>query len=140
MTNSDLTLWLQLLTIVISVISVVAGYFLTKRLEVSREKRKYKADLFIEYIQNSNKIGTKNKDSKANIDYSATVEKLCLYANEDVLTIISQFHELSKNDENIIKKPEGKNIYSQLIIAMRQDIGLKSKNISIEKMTNILEL
>jgi len=140
MDSSKLTLWLQLLAIVISVFSVVIGYFFTKKLEISREKRQYKAKLFIEYIRNSNKIENKNKNKNLNndIEYSTTVEKLCLYANENVLTLISQFHE--KYDDNFMETPEGKKLYSELIIAMRKDVGLRVKNLNVETMINILEL
>jgi len=138
MDSSKLTLYFQLLTIGFSVISVVTGYVLTKKLEISREKRKYKAKLFIEYIRISNEIETKNKNLKNEMEYSTAVEKLCLYANENVLTLISQFHE--KYDENFIGTPDGKRLYSELIIAMRQDVGLKVKKLSVEKMINILEL
>jgi len=130
--------WFQLLAMVVSIISVVIGYVFTKKLEMSREKRKYKAELFLKYISISNRIDNNSKNTKYDIEYSTTVEKLCLYANEDVLTLIAQFHE--KFDNKFMGTDEGKELYSEIIIAMRKDIGLKSKKINVEKMINILEL
>jgi len=138
MDSSKLTLWFQLLAIVFSIISVVIGYVLTKEREMSRERRKYKAELFIEYIRISNKIDNKNKNSKNDLDYSTAVEKLCLYANENVLTLISQIHE--KYNDNFMKTDEGKILYSELILAMRKDTGVKVKKLNAERMINILEL
>jgi hypothetical protein len=138
MDSSKVKLLFQLFTIVFSVISVVIGYVLAKKLEMSREKRKYKAELFIEYISISNKIDNKNKDLKKELEYSTIVEKLCLYANENVLTMISQFHE--KYNNNFMETDEGKKLYSELIIEMRKDVGLKVKKLSVENMINILEL
>jgi len=105
---------------------------------MSRERRKYKAELFIEYIRISNKIDNKNKNSKNDLDYSTAVEKLCLYANENVLTLISQIHE--KYNDNFMKTDEGKILYSELILAMRKDTGVKVKKLNAERMINILEL
>src|ERR1035437_9897806 len=138
MDSSKVKLLFQLFTIVFSVISVVIGYVLAKKLEMSREKRKYKAELFIEYISISNKIDNKNKDLKKELEYSTILEKLCLYANENVLTMISQFHE--KYNNNFMETDEGKKLYSELIIEMRKDVGLKVKKLSVENMINILEL
>jgi hypothetical protein len=132
----------QLLTIVLSVISVVGGYIITKSLEISREKRKFKTQLFLDYISISNKIEN-SKNPKDDMDYSATVEKLCLYANQDVLKKIAKFHKNyndKKYDINFMDTDEGKELYSELIIAMRKDIGLRTKKIDTEKMINILEL
>jgi len=128
----------QLLTIVLSVISVVGGYIITKNLEMSKERRKFKAKLFLEYISISNKIDNKSKNPIDDIDYYTTVEKICLYANEDVLTRIGTFHE--KYVDKFMDKEEGKKLYSELIIAMRKDIGLKTKDIDTKQMINILEL
>lgn len=130
--------WLQISAIVVSIISVVIGYICTKELEMSREKRKYKAELFLKYISISNRIDNNSKNPKYDIEYSTTVEKLCLYANEDVLTLIAQFHK--KYDNKFMGTDEGKELYSEIIIAMRKDIGLKSKKINAEKMIDILEL
>jgi len=140
MDNSTLTLWLQLLTIIVSVLSIVIGYILSKRLEASREIRKYKAELFLEYINISNKIDDNKPDPEIDKDYSASVEKLCLYANQKVLCRIAEFHSKYFKIKNFTKTKEWKKDYSDIVLAMRKDIGLKTKMIDNNMMIDILEL
>lgn len=130
----------QFLTITIPIIAVIIGYYSSKRIEILRENRKLKADLFLQYIQISNKIELDKNNSENNIKYSETVEKLCLYANENVLIKIEQLHKGDKNVKNFTKTPDGKRIYSELVLAMRQDIGIKVKKLDEKIINNVLEL
>ena len=69
MDTANLTIWLQLLTIVVSVLIVVIGFVFNKIQDVSREKRKYKADLYLEYISISNQIDDDHPDAKIDMEY-----------------------------------------------------------------------
>jgi hypothetical protein len=140
MESSLLIFLIQFLTITLPIIAVIIGYYSSKRLEVLRENRKLKADLFSQYIQISNKTGLDKDDKEINIKYSETVEKLCLYANENVLTKIALLHEGFKKNKNFIETPDGKRIYFELVIAMREDVGLKVENLNEAKIISVLEL
>ena len=143
MDHSDLTLLFQLLTITLPIIAVIIGYYSSKRLEVLKENRKQKAELFSKYIHLSNMysfVESKQQEKELDKLYTEISEKLCLYANENVLTKLSELHVEYRNNKEFISTPEGKEIYYRLVRAMRLDIGIKVKKLDKEKIINILEL
>lgn len=138
-----MTISLQFLTIVVPIIAVVIGYYYSKRLEVLKENRKFKADLFSQFIKTSNKynnIKSAKDEEIINNEYSEICEKLCLYADENVLNNLAKLNDGFNKEKNYIKTTEGKKIYTDLILSMRKDVGLKGNKFNDDTILKVLDI
>jgi hypothetical protein len=137
----DFTVVFQLLTTTLPVVLVILGYYHSKNLENLKENRKIKAMLFSELIQVSHKFNKNSTDEEKQgyiKNYSEIVEKLCLYANEDVLKNISKINRYYIENNGVTNSIKGQHLYSQLVLSMRRDVGLKTKSLNDETISGIL--
>jgi len=136
-------IWFQFITVTLPIIVAIIGYYYSKKLENLKEIRKIKAMLFFDLIQLGHKYSkdtTANEKKNYDKTYTEIADKLCLYANEEVLINISKINDFYFKNKSLTTSIEGQMLYAELILTMRRDVGLKTKKINHEIINKILAL
>ena len=121
--NEIFTITIPLIIGIIGTISsIIITYILNKKSETEKEIREIKYKAYTDYINIDIEYAnaTKKKQTEMDNKYFGITGKLCLYANKEVLSKYAKY--LKKCDKS---KKEWEEPYTELITAMRKDIGKK---------------
>ena len=109
-----------LISIVAVIVSASLSYSFTKKLQIKAEERKYKRELYQEYLNSINQGILEGSFKK----FAEVHNQIPLVGSPNVVAIAMEFHNwiVGQNDKNSRSAKSHNTILRELIMAMRIDI------------------